>query len=152
MKSFWSIEQYKGGWVTIGYFDDLDLAQDALETLRNRYMDVYLNTQERIDAWNERPYFNARPELDEYGLEIYNRGIWIERSLEELEDFLSYFEIVEHNMIESLDELKVDCYYNSIDDDRTENYYRLHSERMRIQYEKKRKYEMSRIGKPKGLP
>lgn len=135
----------------IGYFDNYDLAYNAMEKIRQRYKNVYLCTKEREEAWETRPYFGRQREYDSEGLPIYDRQLWIENSLCDLERILESFELVEYEIIEDEDELKLDCYYRIIDDEKEEQQFRLYREKMKIQLEKKRRYEKTREGKPTGI-
>lgn len=155
MNKLWILQKSDGEhFRNLAYFLDLDVAQEALERIRNDYMDFYINTAERIQAWNERPYEHYVPTYDEEtGLRVYHRGEWIEDRLRQLEDEMYSYALYEVEYVPDIEHFKFeDTKWYHQDDDKDENAYKLMVERTRIRNKQRADYLESRKDKPKGLP
>lgn len=153
MKQIWAIE-YDDGYrkFDLVYFANQEDAQEALDHIRQKFMNYYLCTDERIDAWTHRPYFDFVPEYDEDGDRVYVRGQWIEESILDLEDQLSYYGLKVIDVLESVENFEFDPYHRYIDDDRSEINYKKNIEKKKTARRNRKIYFDSRVDKPRGLP
>lgn len=155
-KTVWILQrEYDDGQTfPLAWFLNYNLACDALEKVRNMYLRFYLNSDERIKAWETRPCANYVPIYDpQTGMRVYDRGQWIEDKLRTLEAIIYQFAIVEHPITTDLSLFTVDDFkWYHQDDDKEENTYRLFMERMKIKNEARERYLETRKGKPSGLP
>lgn len=154
-RKLWVLKkEYDSGDVReIAFFGDIDAVQAALERIREQYMNFYLNTDERIEAWNTRPHANYVPEYDEEtGQRVYNRGQWIEDKLCTLEYELGSYYYEEYDLITNADNFRFeDPFWYQQDDDKEEARYKLFHERFRAGVRKRKEYEKTREGKPVGF-
>lgn len=153
MRKMWELKkEVNNSAITLFRFYDSVIAEEALDKIRNEYLRFYINTDERIEAWNTRPKAAYIPTFDEEtGLRVYDRQEWIEDVLCRLEDEMYSFFIEEHDLIEDIHEFKFEdtnWYYQ--DDNKTENAYKLFQERARIQAQKRKAYLETRKDKPSG--